>query len=103
MLRSGDFQLLYSSFSKAAHREGGCLCRTAPSKPCVLGVRGSLPGWHTPQLPFGGLPPCHSCGLCYTDSLPTWWLIHIRADVNTGVIFSGMISDCLPLPCYHDD
>lgn len=46
---------------------------------------------------------CHGCGLCYNDSLLTWLLIRIRANVNTSVIFSGIISECLPLLCYHGD
>ena len=81
----------------------GCLCGTAPSKPHSLGVWGLLPGWRTLQLPFGGLLRYHGSSSCYTESLPTWLLIHIRADVNTGMIFSRMISDCLLLPCYHGD
>lgn len=89
--------------SRSCPQARGCLYGTAPSKPHSRGVWGSLPSWHTPQLPFGGLLRCHGCSLCYTESLPTWLLIRIRADVNTGVIFSGMISDCLPLPCYHGD
>lgn len=100
-LCSGYFQLLYSSYSKAAHRQGDA-CVGIEQTPLSRDT-GLTPRLHTLQFPCGGLRQCRGCSLCYTESLPTWLLIHIRANVSTGVIFSGMISDCLPLPCYHGD
>lgn len=68
-----------------------------PKHTTVWVLWGSLPD-ATLELPFGGLLRCPGCASCCTESLPAWLLIQIRADVNTGVMFSGMISDCLLLP-----
>lgn len=96
MLCPGHFQLLHSSLAQAA-RGQGCLCGMAPST-SQFGCSGAPYPDATLGLPFGGLLRCPGCASCCTESLPAWLLIQIRADVNTGVMFSGMISDCLLLP-----
>lgn len=91
----GHFQLLHSSLAQTACGQG--MPVWDDPKQTMAWVLWAPPLTAVLGLLFGGPLWCPGCAFCCTESLPAWLLIHIRADVNAGVIFSGMISVCLLL------